>query len=124
MAYEVPGLLLPFPAGADFSAGAQFRFCDLNSSAQVVNPTNHGKALGVRQNRPQSGKAATVMLSGISIVEAGAAITAGAYVETNATGQVVTAASGSAIVGRALETCTASGQQIAVLLILQTTLAP
>lgn len=116
MAYELPGFSFTLPAGADFSAGAQFRFCDVNSSGQAVNPTASAKVVGVRQNRPTSGKATTIVHNGVSFVEAGGAITAGARVATNATGQAVAATTGNVICGIALEAATGSGQQIAVLL--------
>lgn len=116
MAYEIPGFSFPIPAGADFSAGAQFRFCDVSALGKAVNPTALGRVIGVRQNRPKADEATTIVNSGISIVEAGGAITAGALVATNGVGQAVAAATGNTVVGRALETSTGAGIQIAVLL--------
>lgn len=116
MAYEQPGFSFTLPAGADFSGGAQFRFADVNSSGLAVNPAAGGSAVGVRQTRPKSGEATTIVADGISIVEAGGAVTTGDLVATNASGQAVTAVAGNVILGRALETASASGIQIAVLL--------
>ena len=116
MAYEIPGFSFPLPSGSDFSAGSQFRFVDVNSSGAVVNPSAGGRVVGVRQNRPISGAATTVVQSGVSIVEAGAAVACGANLKTDATGRAVTATTGTQIVGVALEAASAAGVQIAVLL--------
>lgn len=117
MAYEIPGFSFPLPAGADFSGGAQFRFCDVSATGKVVNPGAGGSVIGVRQNRPKLNEATTVVHSGIVFVEAGAALAPGDLVASNAVGQAVAAASGNVTVGRALETASGSGIQIAVLLI-------
>ena len=117
MAYEIPGFSFPLPSGADFTSGAQFRFCDVSATGKAVNPSAGGEVIGVRQTRPRLNEATTIVHSGIAIVEAGGAITAGADVATNAVGQAVTAASGNLTVGRALETASGTGIQIAVLLI-------
>ena len=117
MAYEIPGFSFPLPAGADFSAGKQFRFVTVSNTGKAVNPSAGGGVIGVRQNRPKADKATTIVNSGISIVEAGGAITAGDLVQTNATGQAIVSASGKLTVGRALESATGDGIQIAVLLV-------
>ena len=116
MAYEIPGFSFPLPSGADFSSGAQFRFCDVSGTGKAVNPSAGGRVVGVRQNRPKADEATTIVGSGISIVEAGGAITVGALVATNAVGQALVATTGQAVVGRALETASGAGVQIAVLL--------
>lgn len=116
MAYEIPGFSFPLPSGADFTSGAQFRFCDVSATGKAVNPSAGGRVVGVRQNRPKADEATTIVHSGISIVEAGGAITAGNLVATNAVGQALVATTGQAVVGRALETASGSGIQIAVLL--------
>lgn len=117
MAYEIPGFSFPLPAGADFSAGAQFRFCDVSSTGKVVNPSAGGSVIGVRQNRPKADHAATVVNSGISIVEAGEAVAVGDLVATDSTGRAAVAGAGDVTVGRALEAASAAGVQIAVLLV-------
>lgn len=117
MAYEIPGFSFPVPSGADFRAGAQFRFVNLNGSGKAVNPAAGGAVIGVRQNRPNTNEATTIVVNGVSIVEAGAAVTVGDDVSTDDTGRVVTSATGDLIHGRALETASAAGVKIAVLLI-------
>lgn len=117
MAYEIPGFSFPVPAGADFSGGAQFRFADLSATGKAVNPAAGGSVIGVRQNRPRLNEAATIVNSGIVFVEAGGALTPGDLVATNAIGQAVAAAAGNVTVGRAMETASGAGIQVAVLLI-------
>lgn len=117
MAYEIPGFSFTLPAGADFSAGSQFRFCDVSSTGKAINPTAGRNAVGVRYTKSQLNEAATIVHNGIAIVEAGEAITAGAVIATNATGQAMVAdTSADVILGRALESASGSGVQIAVLL--------
>ena len=119
MAYEIPGFSFPLPSGADFSqanGGKQFRFCDISSLGKVVNPAAGGSVIGVRYNRCQANEAATVVNSGIAIVEAGGVLAPGDLVATNAVGQAVKATAGQVTVGRAFETATGVGIQVAVLL--------
>lgn len=117
MAYEIPGFSFPLPAGEDFSAAAQFRFIDVSATGKAVNPAAGGSVIGVRQNRPKLNEATTIVNSGIVIVEAGAALAPGDLVAANALGQAVEAAGGNVTAGRALETASGAGIQIAVLLI-------
>lgn len=123
MAYEVPGFSFTLPAGADFSAGAQFRFCDVSSTGKAVNPSAGGGVIGVRYTKSKQDEAATIVHSGIAIVETGGAVAAGALVAADATGKAVTAATGNVVAGRALEASTGTGIQIAVLLIPNTATA-
>jgi hypothetical protein len=67
-----------------------------------------GKPLGILQNKPQSGQAATVCTEHLSKAVAGATIAKDADVMSDATGAMVTAATvGSYIVGRAMESAVA-----------------
>lgn len=116
MAYEVLGTGDTFtvPAGADLSA-LQYTFVDLNSSGAAVAPSNGARAVGVLQNAPTSGQAATVAKSGISKVVAGGSITRGASVTTNGSGAAIAATTGLQIHGVALYAAD-SGDIIPVLL--------
>jgi hypothetical protein len=116
MAYEIPGFSWTLPAAADFT-GSQFRFVDVNSSAKAANPTANARAIAVRQNRCNTDQAATLVTDGISIVEAGGPITAGADVSTDATGRATASAAGNRVLGVALETASGAGVKIAVLLL-------
>jgi len=72
--------------------------------------------LGVARTDAVMGDTLAVDVVGTAVVEAGAAITAGAAVETDATGRAVTLATGTKV-GRALEAAAAAGDFIEVLLI-------
>lgn len=82
-AFEIPGFSWSLPSNADLSSGnGQFRFVDINSSGEAVIPTAAGKAVGVRQNKPQAGEATTIVSSGIVFVEAGETVAIGEWVKT------------------------------------------
>ena len=118
MAYEAPGFSWTLVAAADYSA-SQFRFIDVQAATgKGLAPSVAGqRVVGVRQNKPKANEAATVVSSGISIVEAGAAVTVGDDVMTDTSGRCITAATaGSKIAGIALETASGAGIKIAVLL--------
>lgn len=93
-----------FEAGEDLSSH-QFKFVTLESDGQVDAADSAGeRALGVLLNKPDAaGKAATVAMTGKVMVEAGAAVTAGAQLQTNASGEAITAATGDVVMGYALE---------------------
>lgn len=64
-----------------------------------------------------SGERQTCDVLGTAMVEAGAAVSAGATVKSDASGRAITWATSGAKVGLALEAATAAGQIIEVLLI-------
>ena len=116
MAYEIPGFSFTLPAAADLSA-TQFRFVNVDGSGKAAVPAAGGRVCGVRNNKPKANEAATIVNSGISIVEAGGAITVGDDVATDNAGRAVAAAGATTIVaGIALETASGAGIKIAVLL--------
>jgi hypothetical protein len=104
MATESNVQSITLPAAADYSSASQFRFVNVNSSGQAVRVSSAGgDAIGVLQNKPDAaGKAATVATSGIVKVVAGGTIAAGAKVQSDASGDALTAASGDAVLGVAL----------------------
>ena len=117
MSYEIPGFSFPLPSAADYRTGnGQFRFVKVNSSGKAVQTVAAEVAIGVRQNTPNTDQAMTIVNSGISLVEAGAAVTAGSLVQSDATGRAIVATTGNAILGQAMETASAAGVLIAVLL--------
>ena len=90
-----------YTAGADLSE-AQFRF--VVATGRSVALSGAGAAAdGVVINDPENGGAATVVVFGRVIVEAGGEITNGAEVTSDATGKVVTATTGDIVLGKALE---------------------
>lgn len=105
-----------FIAGEDLSS-AQFKFVTLESDGQVDLADAAGeRAIGVLLNEPTSGKAATVAMTGKVMVVAGAAVTAGAALQTDASGDAITAAAGDYVMGYALEDAV-DGQVFAIELI-------
>lgn len=117
MAYEIPGFSYTLPAGQDFRTGAgQFRFVNVNTTGKAVVPTLGGAVVGVRQNKPNTNEACTIVQSGIVFVEASAIIALGAEVTTTADGRAVTSTTGNRVHGVALEAASGAGVQIAVLL--------
>jgi predicted RecA/RadA family phage recombinase len=117
-AYEIPGFSFTLPSNADYRTGAgQFRFVTVNSSGNAVASGLAADAIGVRQNKPNTGEAMTIVTSGISMVEAGEALAVGELVKSMANGlagEADTAA--DYILGICLTPATASGQIVSVLL--------
>jgi len=116
MSFEIPGQVITLEAGQDLSA-KQYYFVSLASDGQV-DPTGAGLGVdGVLQDDPAvAGYGALVMINGVSKVVAGAVITRGADVASDASGKAVASTSGDYIVGTALEAATADGDIIAVLI--------
>jgi len=73
--------------------------------------------LGVARTAAADGAQVTVDVLGTTVAEAGAAISAGATLETDADGKAVTWATSGAAVGIALQAAAADGDLIEVLLI-------
>lgn len=114
----VPGL----PGSASPNWGKAFRFVKVTGAHQVGLCTTAANEvpIGVMQNKPQvTGQAATVAIQGVSMVQSGAAVTAGAAVKVDTTGRAVTAtlpADNALVVGIAVGTCAAADQLVPVLI--------
>lgn len=102
-------------AGADLTTHL-FKCVKSNGTAnQVVVAAAAGdEILGVIQNAPNTGQPAAVCIAGSSFAIAGAAITTGALLTSDATGRVVTAAAGNSLIGHALEAASAANQRILI----------
>ena len=82
------------------------RFVDLDGPRVDGNPqVSHkaGDAIGVAAYDAPAGEKVTIYLGGVLEVQAVAALTAGAYVKPDATGQAIAAASKAEAVGRAVD---------------------
>lgn len=112
---DLPGLV----AAANLSAKQYHVMAFASTAGQVKTATAGDTFIGVLQNDPASGEAAFVRSVGVSLVVAGTgAITAGAALLANSTGQVANTTTDNAdIIGTALEASSASGDQILALLI-------
>lgn len=102
MAKEEQLRSITLAAGADLSA-KQFYFVEVNSSGAAVLAGDGENAVGVLQNDPTSGNAATVGFFGVTKVKAGGTVTAGGFVASDTNGKAVTAATGDIILGTFLE---------------------
>lgn len=102
------------------NSGFQYRFVKITGAKTVGLQTadDNGYTVGVLQNKPQIvGAAATVAIRGISMVEAGAPISAGALVCAGTGGAAIPIIDGNSIaLGIAVEAATANTQIIPVLL--------
>lgn len=116
MAQENLGKIITLEASADLSS-SQFCFVTCNSTPQVALTGDGADASGVLQNKPSAaGRAADVMVgAGQTKVKSGAAITAGAWCASDASGRAVTAVSGDYVLGQALEAATAANQYVSFL---------
>jgi hypothetical protein len=105
------------PASALDGPGGSGQFlCVYISAARVVTvqTSSGGDVYGILQNTPASGQAADVGLLGVSKAVAGAAISAGALLQSDANGRVITQTGSGAVVGRAIEAATAANQVITI----------
>lgn len=110
------------PGATSPNWGKQFRFVKLVGAHQVglCTAASNEIAVGVMQNKPQVvGQAATVAVAGISMVQSGAAVTAGVPVKVDSTGRAIAATPGTdaaLYVGVAVGSAAAADQLIPVLL--------
>jgi hypothetical protein len=109
-----PGVIASIAAAAALVA-KRFVGVDGNYCAAGAQP------IGVSINPVDSGEQVGVMVSGIAILESGAAVTAGSYVQSDSTGRAInmvamtdTAGRNKTACGVALEAATAAGQYIRV----------
>jgi hypothetical protein len=119
MAYAGQQICATFEAGADLSA-KQYYFVKL-SAANTVNVCTAitDIPIGILQNKPESGEAATVCLFGISKVSADGVLAAGNLVGTSTDSQADAIAAGTDTtvytMGQALETA-AAGDTVSMFL--------
>lgn len=107
-------------AGEDLSS-KQFYIVQLDASGDVeVGEGATDLLVGVLQNKPESGQAATYRFGGTTKVVASAAIAIGAWVTSTAAGKAVTTTTdGDVVVGRALEAAAADGDIIEIQMSIQ-----
>jgi len=113
----VPGL--PGSAASPNHGGKQYHIVKVTGKhAAGLATASTDSPVGVLQNKPQMvGAAATVAFTGISLVAAGAPVTAGAQVMAGTDGRAITlTGAGSIALGVAIEAATAAGQLIPVLI--------
>lgn len=104
MAYEIPGYSFTLVAGEDLT---QYCAVDVEAATgQVISPSGTGaRAIGVVQNKPTDGKAATLVCSGVTKMLVGAGgITAGDNITVDTDGKALTAVATNRVLGIALKT--------------------
>ena len=112
MSFDNDGLNYTIEASADLSAD-QYRAVVIAAGGAAVAGADAVIA-GVLQNNPDAiGQAANVRSKGVSKVSVGAAVSRGATLATDASGDFVTTAVAADIVAIALEAGTGSGSIIA-----------
>ncbi|MEN3051291.1 MAG: DUF2190 family protein [Candidatus Methanosuratincola petrocarbonis] len=118
MSWEISGQRIPLKAGADLSTH-QFKVVyasDANTVALATDRASH-MPLGILQNKPDTGQAADIMISGISKAVAGDSISVGANLSFDTYARVVTTpGDGYFWVGTALEAASAADEVIPVLI--------
>lgn len=107
MTTHSPILTLTITALADI---AQRRFVGLDGALCAAG----AKALGVTELDVATGEQASVNAIGVILVEAGAAVSAGAAVQSDATGRAITIAADKAPNGFALDAAVAAGDVIRI----------
>ena len=90
MAFEESLRQITLPAAADFSTTGQWRFGTINSSGQIALASAAGRVDGVIQgNVDTAGHAVGVGIHGVSMIELGATLSAGASVQAGTSGVAV-----------------------------------
>jgi hypothetical protein len=114
VAYEIPGFSFTLPANADLSTSQYLAAVCTSGNAAVAGAGVD--IVGIIQNKPTSGKATTLVTNGVSKARAGAAVSVGAKLMTNGSGQLITATATNKGVGFALSAASAANEVISVLL--------
>jgi hypothetical protein len=97
--------VLSFIADADLTS-AQYRIVDLTSTKLNVDCAAASGGIGVLKNKPQDTEHASVVVRGVTKVQAGASVSLGNFVKSAASGYAVPVGSGTTtqrVIGRALE---------------------
>lgn len=116
MAWEQALQTVTMIAGQDLSS-SQYCFVVEAADGQVDPSGDGAQADGVLQNDPSAaGQAASVAISGVTRVKAGAATTRGGPVASDSTGRAVNAATGDRVLGRFLEAAANADEIVTILL--------
>lgn len=117
MAYEIPGFSFTLLAGEDLT-GSQFCGVDVDADGEASLPTEGNRCIGVVQNKPDEGQAATIVVTGVTKVKVGATgIEASDNVTVDDDGTIIQAAANDRGIGVALKS-NAAGELGTVLLLI------
>ena len=106
MKTQIPGIIISVTAAADLTAR---RFVGLDGNVCGAG----AKALGVCDVDTASGNQGPVVLNGVILIEAGAAVTAGSQVESDANSRAIPLNTGASN-GYALDSASAAGELIRI----------
>lgn len=109
-AYEIPGMRFSLPAGGEV---ARHRFVSANADGNGIQATAATAVVGVSMNEVKADQVLEVA-DGLVMVEAGAAVAAGARVYANAEGKAVTTEGSAGVAGIALTGANGAGEIITV----------
>lgn len=118
----VPAAVAPdtFVAGEDLSL-AHHRFVAVSADHTLIRATGPtSKVVGIQDDKPFAAAGAQVgirHLTGPSLIEAGAAFAAGAFLTSDGVGRAVTATAGQAYFAIATKPATALGDHVAVTMV-------
>ncbi|MFI3171098.1 MAG: DUF2190 family protein [Eubacteriales bacterium] len=111
--YQIPGTCISVVTNAAMSD--KYKAVKLGANGLVLASANTDVVIGVLQRQAIASEAATVMVDGITMMKASAAIAKGALVTTDANGDAVTWTENN-VIGIALEAASAANDIIPVLL--------
>ena len=115
MAYRENEQSISLLAAADLS-GDQFSFVTIDATGKAAKVSVAGAAAqGVLENTPKADEAANVNIGGVVQATAGAGVTAGDDVASDANGKAVTATTGDVILGKATTTASGAGTVFSML---------
>lgn len=115
MATQLQGMVDAADAGADLT-GKLFHCTKMGADGRIVLAGNGERVYGIIQEEAEEDQPVTVMLDGIAKVKAGAAIVAGARVQSDGNGQAITQAGGGIAFGIARTAASAAGALVEVTL--------
>lgn len=105
-AYEIRGDIITLIADDDYRT-KQYYFVHVEATTghAVVNSGVTDKTIGVLQNKPNAGEAASVMIEGVSFVVADSTVAAGDSIGSSSDGQADTIAEGTETTVYKVGTC-------------------
>jgi len=109
MSIEIPNLCITLEAASDLSA-KQYYLVKVDANGKVDLGGDNGNVIGVLQNKPTAGQAATVCIGGVSKFVGSAAMAPDTIVASNAAGKGKAAAALGPTLGVVLINPGADGQ--------------
>jgi hypothetical protein len=106
MAYEIPGQMVTLPASTTVlsttAVNYQYRLVSISTAGEATLGSLGQTVFGVMQNKPRvEGEAATIMINGMSKVQAhGSTVSAGELVACSTVGMVQATTGGAYTIGR------------------------